>query len=63
MIWTTTPWTLPGNRAISFSPKIAYGLYKVTDAPADNWAKNGDLLILADALAESVFKQARVDGL
>jgi isoleucyl-tRNA synthetase len=60
VIWTTTPWTLPGNRAISFSPKIAYGLYKVTDAPADNWAKAGDLLVLADALAESVFKQARV---
>lgn len=60
VIWTTTPWTIPGNRAISFSPKIAYGLYKVTDAPADNWAKTGDLLILADALAESVFKQARV---
>jgi len=60
VIWTTTPWTLPGNRAISFSPKIAYGLYRVTDAPADNWAKNGDLLILADALAEGVFKQARV---
>ncbi len=60
VIWTTTPWTLPGNRAISFSPKIAYGLFEVTDAPADNWAKNGDLLILADALAESVFKQARV---
>jgi isoleucyl-tRNA synthetase len=60
VIWTTTPWTLPGNRAISFSPKIAYGLYEVTDAPADNWAKSGDLLILADALAEAVFKQARV---
>jgi isoleucyl-tRNA synthetase len=60
VIWTTTPWTLPGNRAISFSPKIAYGLYKITDAPADNWAKSGDLLVLADALAESVFKQARV---
>ncbi len=60
VIWTTTPWTLPGNRAISFSPKISYGLYKVTDAPADNWAKNGDLLILANALADSVFKQARV---
>jgi isoleucyl-tRNA synthetase len=60
VIWTTTPWTLPGNRAISFSPKIAYGLYKVTDAPADNWAKTGDMLVLADALAESVFKQARV---
>src|SRR3954468_2499029 len=60
VIWTTTPWTLPGNRAISFSPKIAYGLYKVTDAPAENWAKTGDLLILADALAAEVFKQARV---
>jgi isoleucyl-tRNA synthetase len=59
VIWTTTPWTLPGNRAISFSPKIAYSLYKVIDAPADNWAKAGDLLILADAPAESVFKQAR----
>ena len=60
VIWTTTPWTLPGNRAISFSSKISYGLYKITDAPADNWAKTGDLLILADKLAEDVFKQARV---
>ncbi|MBK5957670.1 isoleucine--tRNA ligase [Rhodoplanes elegans] len=60
VIWTTTPWTLPGNRAISFSHKIGYGLYKVTDAPADNWAKTGDLLILADKLAEDVLKQARV---
>ncbi len=60
VIWTTTPWTLPGNRAISFSSKIPYGLYRVTDAPADNWAKTGDLLILADTLADAVFKQARV---
>jgi isoleucyl-tRNA synthetase len=60
VIWTTTPWTIPGNRAISYSPKIAYGLYRVTDAPADNWAKPGDLLILADTLAADVFKQARV---
>jgi isoleucyl-tRNA synthetase len=60
VIWTTTPWTLPANRAISFSSKIAYGLYEVTEAPEDNWLKTGDLLILADALAEGVFKQARV---
>src|SRR5262249_48027130 len=62
VIWTTTPWTLPGNRAISYSSRIAYGLYKVTDAPADNWAKKGDILLLADKLAEDVFKQARVAG-
>ncbi|MFG1243158.1 isoleucine--tRNA ligase [Xanthobacter sp. DSM 14520] len=60
VIWTTTPWTLPGNRAISYSSKISYGLYEVTEAPADNWAKAGDKLILADKLAEDVFKQARV---
>jgi isoleucyl-tRNA synthetase len=59
-IWTTTPWTLPGNRAISFSPKISYGLYEVVDAPADNWVKTGDRLVLAEALAVDVFRQARV---
>src|SRR3954453_4738056 len=62
VIWTTTPWTLPGNRAISYSSRIGYGLYRVTESPADNWAKSGDLLILADALAEAVFKQARVSA-
>ncbi len=62
VIWTTTPWTLPGNRAVSFSPKIPYGLYKVTDAPPDNWAKSGDFLILSENLAGEVFKQARVEA-
>jgi len=60
VIWTTTPWTLPGNRAVSFSSRIGYGLYKVTEAPAENWAKTGDLFILADKLAADVFKQAKV---
>ena len=62
VIWTTTPWTLPGNRAISFSGKIAYALYRVTDAAPDNWAKFGDLFILSENLAGEVFKQARVTG-
>jgi isoleucyl-tRNA synthetase len=60
VVWTTTPWTLPGNRAISFSKDIDYGVYEVTGAPPDNWAKVGDRLILADKLAEEVFKAARV---
>jgi len=62
VIWTTTPWTLPGNRAISFSDKIQYALFEVTEAPTENWAKKGDLLVLADKLAEEVMKQARVSG-
>jgi isoleucyl-tRNA synthetase len=60
VIWTTTPWTIPGNRAISFSPKVEYGLYEVVDAPSDNWAKVTDRFILADKLAIDVFRQARV---
>jgi isoleucyl-tRNA synthetase len=60
VIWTTTPWTLPGNRAISYSPRIEYGLYEVTDAPEGNWARRGDKLILADKLAIDVMRQARV---
>jgi isoleucyl-tRNA synthetase len=60
VIWTTTPWTIPGNRAISYSPKVEYGLYEVVDAPTDNWAKPGDRLLLADRLAIDVFRQARV---
>lgn len=27
IIWTTTPWSLPGNRAIAYHPDITYGLY------------------------------------
>ena len=61
VIWTTTPWTIPGNRAISFSSRIEYSLYEVTDAPEDNWARVGDKLVLADALAGEVMKQARVE--
>ncbi len=62
VIWTTTPWTLPGNRAISFSSRIAYGLYRVTEAPEQNWAFPGAKFILADKLAGEVFKAAKVEG-
>ena len=62
VIWTTTPWTIPGNRAISYSSRIAYGLYRVMAAPADNWARVGNTYLLAKSLAESVFKQAKVEG-
>ena len=60
VIWTTTPWTIPGNRAISYSPRISYGLYEVTGAPENNWARVGDKLVLADALAADVMKSAKV---
>ena len=64
VIWTTTPWTIPANRAISYGPDIAYGLYEVTAMEEglefEPWAKPGDRLILADKLAEDVFKAAKI---
>ncbi|WIY53422.1 isoleucine--tRNA ligase [Devosia sp. YIM 151766] len=62
VIWTTTPWTIPANRAISFSSQISYGLYEVTKAAEGNWAKVGDLYVLADNLAEEVLAKAKVEA-
>jgi isoleucyl-tRNA synthetase len=64
VIWTTTPWTIPANRAISYGPEIAYGLYEVTAMETglefEPWAAAGDRLIVADKLAEDVFKAAKI---
>ncbi len=62
VIWTTTPWTIPGNRAICFNSKLEYGLYEVTKAPEDNWAKVGETYILADKLAAEVMKAGKVEA-
>ena len=61
VIWTTTPWTIPSNRAVAFNPELSYGLYKVTAAPEGNWAQKGDHYLLADNLAEDVMKAAKVE--
>ena len=59
IIWTTTPWTIPGNRAIAYSRRIPYGRYRVVEAPPDNWARPGAIFILAQSLAESMFTAAK----
>ncbi len=60
VIWTTTPWTLPSNKAVVFGRDISYGLYEVTGAPEECWAAEGDRFLLADNLAADVFKRARL---
>ncbi|GME37576.1 MULTISPECIES: isoleucine--tRNA ligase [unclassified Pantoea] len=50
VIWTTTPWTLPANRAISLHPEFEYQLIQI----------EGRALILAKELVESVMKRAGV---
>ncbi len=62
VIWTTTPWTIPQNRAVAFNPAIVYGLYEVGSTAENATARPGERLVLADALAEAVMKSAKVDG-
>jgi isoleucyl-tRNA synthetase len=64
VIWTTTPWTIPANRAISYNEAIAYSVHEVEAMEEglefEPWAKPGDRLIVADKLAGDVFKAAKI---
>ena len=61
VIWTTTPWTLPSNKAVVFGSNISYGLYEVGETPEECWAKPGEKYILADNLAADTFAKARLE--
>ncbi|MBM7068761.1 isoleucine--tRNA ligase [Actibacterium sp. 188UL27-1] len=61
VIWTTTPWTIPQNRAICYNPDVSYGLYQITGRPEECWARIGERVILADNLAEEVLRAARLE--
>jgi len=52
VIWTTTPWTIPGNTAISLNAAFDYVLLQ---------APNGEVYVLAKELAEGVCRQAGLD--
>ena len=61
VIWTTTPWTIPSNKAVVYGENFSYGLYEITGRPQECWATIGDRYILADKLAGDVFGRARLD--
>ncbi|WP_170761651.1 isoleucine--tRNA ligase [Ruegeria lacuscaerulensis] len=61
VIWTTTPWTMPSNKAVVYGKDISYGLYEVTGTPDECWASVGDKFLLADNLAADVLGRARLN--
>ncbi len=63
VIWTTTPWTMPGNRACGYGPDIAYKVYRVDAAADESLAKPGELLVLAAELADQVAEDAGIETL
>ena len=59
VIWTTTPWTLPSNRAIAYGD-INYALFEVTSVEQDSKAVKGERLLIAESLEESVKASAKI---
>ena len=60
VIWTTTPWTMPGNRAIAFGPELVYRVYRVDAVNEGSLAKVGDRLVMSDALVAQAMGAAKV---
>jgi isoleucyl-tRNA synthetase len=60
VIWTTTPWTIPGNRAVAFSPTLEYGVYEIAEAAEGAFGKVGERIALADVLADQTAKHAKI---
>ncbi|MCZ7860051.1 isoleucine--tRNA ligase [Agrobacterium salinitolerans] len=60
VIWTTTPWTIPGNRAIAFSSRVEYGLFEVESAQNDFGPQPGEKLIFARKLADEAAAKAKL---
>ena len=54
VIWTTTPWTMPANRALAYGPEIDYALLRVDAVAPGSLAVVGEKLLLALALVPAV---------
>ena len=60
VIWTTTPWTMPANRALAYGPDIDYALLRVDGVAEGSLARVGERLLVALALAPAVCAAAGV---
>ena len=60
LIWTTTPWTLPGNRAIAFSPALDYLVIRVDRAEEGSRARPGETLLVAGSLVAELAARAGI---
>ena len=56
IIWTTTPWTIPANRALAYNENLDYLLIQINDEGEFNNKK----IVLADELVESVIKDCEI---
>jgi len=62
VIWTTTPWTIPANMAVSVGPNIEYSAVKITVAGENANLTPGEILILAEDLRSDVMSAIGAEG-
>ena len=62
VIWTTTPWTLPGNRAVAVAPGETYVRIRVGKVSAKSLARTGEEFLVAEPLRESVERAAGIES-
>ncbi|MDP6567325.1 MAG: isoleucine--tRNA ligase [Alphaproteobacteria bacterium] len=60
LIWTTTPWTMPGNRAICYGPRLDYKLIVVDEVDEGSLARAGEQLVVAESLREEICQEAGI---
>jgi isoleucyl-tRNA synthetase len=57
VIWTTTPWTIPANRALAFNSSIEYSLIEINDL--ENFKEKK--IIVATNLLDSIVKSCDIE--
>ena len=60
VIWTTTPWTMPGNRAIAYGPDCGYAVIEVEAAGEGSRARPGERLVVLSDLIDAVCAAAGI---
>ncbi|XP_004926166.1 isoleucine--tRNA ligase, mitochondrial [Bombyx mori] len=62
IIWTTTPWTLPANRAICYNPQMMYSIVKLSNRPGQFLVATSLIGSLEQILSIEIKKIIEFDG-
>ena len=60
VIWTTTPWTIPGNRGLAVGRELEYALVTVDEVAESSLAVKGERLIVGTSLLEAFVKEVGI---
>ena len=60
IIWTTTPWTIPGNRGIAYSARDEYVRLRVTALGENSLSRIGEEIIIAKSLIDKVTAECAI---